>query len=494
MTKQEIKDYLKNTEIDIQRANASFLFVETVYSSYVESDVIHGILFSPVFCYFSGDRKGDFYQFCAKNIFFSVAKKIYEDYLKNPESLDQKISEHIKIEKEIENIWLNYLSKKKVLNQEEFRQLFENFVFLIKEWWRYAAIGEDKGAIIYEVITPNFAVRHGLDLSEADQLVNLLVHPATQSVIGVERKCFLEICLDIYYGRNADRKLNDYLQNFFWIKSNFYRAREISSQSVRTEAEQEIERRSVAEIEDELSAIATNFERLSEQKRYLPDSVRLTLEDNLDLKFAQKMIEWIDIRKAGMMKIFYYLSKIIEDLSVNVRIEYDTLASYSADEVVKLLSLKQKVSDEELANRNSGMFVEFRKDKGRKDFLGRDALELFQTATTYEASEEFHGQVASTGGESKVTGLVRIVINPSEDDFNSGEVLVTSMTRVEFVPLMRRAKAIITDEGGIGCHAAIVSRELGMTCIIGTKIATKILKDGDIVEVDADKGIVKLLE
>jgi pyruvate,water dikinase len=68
------------------------------------------------------------------------------------------------------------------------------------------------------------------------------------------------------------------------------------------------------------------------------------------------------------------------------------------------------------------------------------------------------------------------------------------MTRPEYISAMKKAAAIVTDEGGITCHAAIVSRELKKPCIIGTKIATKVLKDGDLVEVDADKGIVKILE
>lgn len=71
------------------------------------------------------------------------------------------------------------------------------------------------------------------------------------------------------------------------------------------------------------------------------------------------------------------------------------------------------------------------------------------------------------------------------------DILVTSMTRPEFVPLMKMASAIITDEGGITCHVAVVSRELGVPCVISTKIATKALKDKDIVEVDADKGQIK---
>ena len=61
------------------------------------------------------------------------------------------------------------------------------------------------------------------------------------------------------------------------------------------------------------------------------------------------------------------------------------------------------------------------------------------------------------------------------------------------MPAIRQASAIVTDEGGLTCHAAIVSREMGIPCVVGTKIATQVLKDGDRVEVDANKGIVRKL-
>jgi pyruvate,water dikinase len=72
-------------------------------------------------------------------------------------------------------------------------------------------------------------------------------------------------------------------------------------------------------------------------------------------------------------------------------------------------------------------------------------------------------------------------------------ILVTPMTRPEVVPFLKDAKGIVTDEGGITCHAAIVSRELKIPCIIGTKNATKVLKDGMEIEIDADKGVIKQL-
>ena len=68
------------------------------------------------------------------------------------------------------------------------------------------------------------------------------------------------------------------------------------------------------------------------------------------------------------------------------------------------------------------------------------------------------------------------------------------MTRPDYAIILNKATAIITDEGGLTCHASIVSRELGIPCIIGTTIATKVLKDGDLVEVDATEGMVRKIK
>ena len=68
------------------------------------------------------------------------------------------------------------------------------------------------------------------------------------------------------------------------------------------------------------------------------------------------------------------------------------------------------------------------------------------------------------------------------------------MTRPEFMPLAKKALAIVTDEGGITSHAAVISRELGIPCIVGTKLATQVLHNGDLVEIDANRGMVKILK
>lgn len=102
------------------------------------------------------------------------------------------------------------------------------------------------------------------------------------------------------------------------------------------------------------------------------------------------------------------------------------------------------------------------------------------------------GRVAFKG---LVTGKAKLVFGLKDlDKVKEGDVLVSSMTMPDFMPAMERAVAFVTDEGGITCHAAIVAREMKKPCIIGTKVATKKLKDGDLIEVDANNGVVNILQ
>jgi len=99
------------------------------------------------------------------------------------------------------------------------------------------------------------------------------------------------------------------------------------------------------------------------------------------------------------------------------------------------------------------------------------------------------GQVAYRG---KINGPVRILFDYTDvDKVNKGDILVSPMTTPDFMPLMKMVAAFVTDEGGMTCHAAISAREMKKPCIVGTGNATDVFHDGDIVEVDAEKGIVR---
>lgn len=100
----------------------------------------------------------------------------------------------------------------------------------------------------------------------------------------------------------------------------------------------------------------------------------------------------------------------------------------------------------------------------------------------------------TTGSLGKYKGKVKVVISFEDfKKFDKGNVLVAEATNPAYTPLIAAAGAVVTDRGGTLSHAAIVSREYGIPAIVGTKDATKVLKDGDLVEVDAEKGIVRKL-
>ncbi len=113
-------------------------------------------------------------------------------------------------------------------------------------------------------------------------------------------------------------------------------------------------------------------------------------------------------------------------------------------------------------------------------------------AVTTDRKVIVKGLPASPGN---VSGRVHVILDPSHiDEFKEGEILVTEMTAPDWVPAMKKAKAIVTDSGGMTCHASIVSRELGIPCIVGTKsrgeAATAVIPDGIDVTIDATHGVV----
>ncbi|MBD3359831.1 MAG: phosphoenolpyruvate synthase, partial [Candidatus Buchananbacteria bacterium] len=105
---------------------------------------------------------------------------------------------------------------------------------------------------------------------------------------------------------------------------------------------------------------------------------------------------------------------------------------------------------------------------------------------------ELKGQTAQPG---KVKGIVKLVLGAQHiKKIQDGDILVAVATSPQLLPAMKKATAFITDIGGITSHAAIVSREMNKPCIVGTKNASQVLNDGMEIEVNADKGIVRILK
>ncbi len=244
-----------------------------------------------------------------------------------------------------------------------------------------------------------------------------------------------------------------------------------------------------AEYEKILLDLASNKKEVDEYKDKLPrDLVSL-------LEFMQLAMYVRDIRKESLQKALTLLSNISREIFKRKKMSSNDI-NYVLSPYDFMFGLyKDKNYAEEIENRKQGITTYWRSKEISYEVGDIEEVKrlLFDAMDkTIGGIKEIKGNIGCRG---HVKGKVNIIL--SERDFHKfkpGNILVTSMTRPEFVPLMKKAAAVITDEGGITCHAAIVSRELGLPCVIGTKNATRLLKDGENVEVDANKGIIKLLK
>jgi len=486
MNKKEIIKYLKNNELNVQSAPASVIALDLVYVGYIDSDKVHGIKYSPIFSHIYSKNLKPFYQIIPQKIISRVSQKIYSDYCKDTKTLDDKIKKHESLEAKLDKLW----EKRSKIEPLTF---YKKFIKISREWWQYSSIGEDKAEVISQEITPKFAKRHNLDVKKAQELMSALSFPKEQSVFNLERKSFLEICIDVLDKKNPEAKIKKYIKNYFWFKTDFFKRTKITPEGILKDVKLEIKKRSKKSVSDELAKIDKHFKDILNQKKKLSIKLSLTMEDKKDIYFAEQNIYWFDRRKKAMMIQLYYLFSFLENTAKKYNIDYDDLAGGTVEEVESFLQNQKKIKEAEKRRRGKGVFLIYEKNKKVKLFYGKDAQKMLDI-TLHSEEKGLKGRVASTGGLEKIKGKVNVILSPRKESFNKGEILVTSMTRIEFLPYMRKAKAIITNEGGIACHAAIVSRELGIPCIIGTKIATKVLKSGDSVSLDLNTGIIKILK
>lgn len=176
-------------------------------------------------------------------------------------------------------------------------------------------------------------------------------------------------------------------------------------------------------------------------------------------------------------------------IAENTELSYEQAHALSRDEIKKYWE-SQELPDTEILNTRFQESAIISLDSGI-EITTQNISEIENSLTQIDAQKKITGSVAYKG---MVEGIARIIFDPTEDHvFNQGDILVADMTRPEYIPLIQKASAIVTDAGGMLCHAAISAREFKIPCIVGTEIATKIIQDGDMVEVDANKGTVTKL-
>ncbi len=278
---------------------------------------------------------------------------------------------------------------------------------------------------------------------------------------------------------------------YHWIQNNYYNVHYITAAEFYEQVKKIILEagNDAGEVKRILDEKQSNLDQLRSDREKMISSLGLSSFSQNLLEVARLFAKWKDDRKSGVYIGMYYFDKFLSEVSNRMGISVSDV-NYLVFDEIKGVFLEKNDMKEIVEQRKQQCFFAITPN-GYYIVQGKDADEYFQYLPTDSNTNvtEIKGVVASPG---HARGRVRIIRKTYEmADFKTGEILVTNQTTPEFVPIMKKAAAIVTEQGGITSHAAIVSREMKKPCVIGTKIATSALLNGEVVEVDAHNGIVR---
>lgn len=425
----------------------------------------------------------------------AVAKPEYLELLHN--RTHERVSDFKSISNKI-----NKRIAKRVVSVNELADMWQEFdkVFMTIVPWLYIPwyVIEDN------LITDKIKAKLNKYKSEIEKITDfnnalmILVFPVKKVLLQTEQDDFYKL-IQFVQGKKKFEKnknflelANKYLKKYAWIKTFFFLPiNPLTIKELIRNIKQEINNNGLEEHRLQRVQNLKN-KKLAKSLIKIIDSDKELMRQ---IKSAQKfgwLLSWsvenFLITAASLIPWYKLIAK-------NLKIKYSqwTLLTYS--EVLDGLKNGLKIKETELKKREISYIVLIKQGKLVIE-TGLVAKKLSEDINHDVGAMDIvlnhvTGQPTSPG---KVQGRVKIVkFAKNSYNIKEGEVLVCSMTSPDYLLAMKRAVAIVTDEGGLLCHAAIISRELGKPCIVGTRNASKVLVDGDLVEVDADNGTVKIL-
>lgn len=324
---------------------------------------------------------------------------------------------------------------------------------------------------------------------EFNQIFSILTSPEKKSVAAKQEESLLKIADLIKNHQSYTTQLKEHYQKYFYLKylwlgkTGVYNYNYFYREALKLSRKKDQPSKLIKILNSNLIKIKKDKSRLFQE-----------------LKFDKKFVELFQIysdfmltkiyRRYDQIYLSYCLSHFLKLAAKKLNISFDEIRYLTAKELS--LALRQgDLNKNELKKRLDFFWIYVEKD-----------LEIFSTdknhpwlnflkQTKKVFANELTGQIGCLG---KAKGFVKIINSPSDiNKMKKGDILVSIATNPDLVPAMKKAAAIVTEQGGVTSHAAIISREMNIPCVIGTKIATQVFKDGDWVEVDANIGIIKKL-
>lgn len=332
------------------------------------------------------------------------------------------------------------------------------------------------------------------------EIFSVLTAPTHQSFINEAEIALLKLTLKIKGLRlktisltnpSVKKLLAKHAGNYFWIKNNYHDNHILTAADFLKEVKILLSSR--INIEKEINRISGTPRKSRKAKQKLIKKLNLNFYLKNLLEISEDFTRWQDERKKRTFLFTNYASLLLGEIGRRYGYSLPEMKYLARAEVFELLS-GRKFRHQELAERAKKMII-YQKGNHYEILSGLAANKVIKNILEkkdHSDIQDFRGLTASTG---KARGRAKIVTSVKDIyKVQLGDILVAVMTRPDYIAGIKKAAALVTDEGGVTCHAAIIARELDIPCIIGTKFGTKILKDGDLIEVNANHGWIRKLK
>lgn len=254
-------------------------------------------------------------------------------------------------------------------------------------------------------------------------------------------------------------------------------------------------------IKNQRDKIVEHYKNIKKEKKEIIKNLSLPKDLIYLFNVSSELMFIKDYRKGSYQKSYLSMDKILEEIARRSKMTLKDIKYLVLPEIKLILTEKSKAKfyksivkmrEKKCCYISVGGVIKVFEGNECEKMIAKTLDKIISVKKNNAKVSQLKGMIAYKG---KVKGIAKIVLTEKDvSKINTGDILVSSATNPDLILAMKKAAAFVTDTGGIISHAAIVSRELKKPCIVGTKIATHVLKDGDLVEVDADKGIVNILK
>lgn len=323
------------------------------------------------------------------------------------------------------------------------------------------------------------------DNKEQDLLMSKLIIPKKKSFFVEETENLLKVALKLQKEKSADIRndIQNYLKNFAWMTSIAYLGKSQTKEDVMKKINNLIKENPESRLKEVERIKKETLESYQEAMEQIKTSSRLVELIDLSREFIYLQTYRIDI----FFLAHFYIYPLLNAIAERFGLEVNELVYLTGDEIVGLLEGGKGVDKKEIKSRISNYALI--EETGKFTLLSGSQVRRVTQRIIEETVVK--GTVANRG---RATGEAKLIYEVEDiPKVNKGDIIVSPMTHPKLVPAIIRSSGIITDFGGILCHAAIVSREFGIPCIVGTKTATKVFKDGDLIELNAYEGSARKL-